>query len=350
MANESILIVDDEPQNLAVLQQILDDDYLLVFARSGTEALEAARKHAPDLVLMDVQMPNMDGYTACRQLKADPATVSIPVIFVTTLSDIGNETAGFQAGAVDYIIKPISSAVVRARVHTHLSLVQATLLERSYHDAIHMLGEAGHYNDLDTGVHIWRMAAYSAALAEAAGWGPQRRRLLELAAPMHDTGKIGIPDSILRKPGPLDADEWKVMRTHTRIGHDILAKSDAPVFRLAAEIALRHHEWWDGSGYPDGLAERAIPESARIVAIADTFDALTMDRPYKQAWPVGQAMARLRQDAGSHFEPRLVRIFDNILPLILDIKSSWDARDRITAQPIGPQYAHLRRLVAPMAS
>lgn len=323
----SILVVDDEPQNLAALEQILSGEHRLVFARNGAEALAATHKHAPSLILLDIQMPDMDGYAVCRALKADKRTAAIPVIFVTTLSEVGDEAAGFAAGAVDYIIKPVSPSIVSARARTHLSLVRATLLEQSYRDAIYMLGEAGHYNDNDTGVHIWRMAAYAAALAAACGWNANACQQIELAAPMHDTGKLGIPNAIMRKPGKLDADEWVIMKTHPRIGHDILAKSDAPVFQMAAEIALRHHERWDGSGYPDGLAGESIPESARIVALADVFDALSMKRPYKEAWPLERVMATIQESNGSHFEPRLVAIFVSILPRIVEIKAAWDSRE-----------------------
>jgi putative two-component system response regulator len=337
-----VLVVDDEPSNLAAMGQILAPDYRLAFARGGVEALDATAKCHPALILLDIQMPDMDGYQVCRALKGDPATAAIPVIFVTTRAEVGDETAGFAAGAVDYIVKPPSAPIVRARVATHLSLVQASRLEQSYRDALTMLGLAGHYNDTDTGVHIWRMAAYARALALAAGWSSSAAAELELAAPMHDTGKIGIPGSILRKPGKLDAAEWEIMKRHTCIGHEILSRSDAPVFRLAAEIALRHHERWDGTGYPDGLVGEAIPESARIVAIADVFDALTMKRPYKEAWPVDQTVAFMRQGSGAHFDPHLFECFDAIQPELLRIKAEWDAREKESAetsrsvQPDGP--------------
>lgn len=327
MAHNPILVVDDEPQNLAVIRRILSGSYPLAFANNGATALAAARKVAPSLILLDIQMPDMDGYLVCRQLKADPATAHIPVIFVTSLSEVGNEAQGFAVGAVDYIAKPVSPPIVLARVQTHLSLVQVSRLTQSHRDAITMLGIAGHYNDTDTGVHIWRMAAFARAIAMADGWTEEDYRDLEMAAPMHDTGKIGIPGAILRKPGKLDAEEWTVMQTHTTIGYRILSQSDAPVFRLAAEVALRHHEKWDGSGYPDGLAGTAIPESARIVAIADVFDALTTKRPYKEAWPIERAVATIQEGAGTHFEPRLVALFETVLPEILDIKEHWDCQD-----------------------
>lgn len=320
----TILIVDDEPANLALLRQILAPDYALVFARNGTEALTAAIKHHPALILLDIEMPDMDGYSVCRKLKANPQTQSIPVIFVTGLADIGDETAGFEAGAVDYIVKPVSPPIVRARVRTHLSLVSASQLAQSYSDAIYMLGRASEFKDTDTGTHIWRMASYSSALAQACGWGADACQRLELAAPMHDIGKLGIPDAILHKPGKLDAAEWSVMQTHAAAGYEILSKSTAPILQMAATIAYYHHEKWDGSGYPCGLAGEAIPEMARIVAIADVFDALTTVRPYKEVWPLDRVMENLTSNAGLHFDGRLIEHFTRILPQIISIKDEWN--------------------------
>jgi putative two-component system response regulator len=329
--NSSILIVDDEPQNLAAMRQILSDDYSLVFARNGSEALTAAIKHQPALILLDIQMPGMDGYAVCTALKSSPHTEAIPVIFVTSLSEVGNEAAGFAVGAVDYIVKPVYPEIVQARVRAHLSLVRVSRLENSYRDAISMLGAAGHYNDSDTGLHIWRMASYAKALAKSLGWDRDQCRLLEMAAAMHDTGKIGIPNAILRKPGKLTAQEWDVMKTHSQIGHDILSRSDAPLFRMAAEIALYHHERWDGSGYPTGLVGLAIPETARIVALADVYDAMSMDRPYKKAWPVERVVATILEGSGTHFEPRLVNTFMSIVPQFEQIKEQWQEREQINA-------------------
>lgn len=333
-----LLIVDDEPDNLAAMHQILSNDYPLIFARNGTEALAAIASLAPALILLDIQMPNMDGYQVCRMLKADPATATIPVIFVSGLAQVGDEAAGFAAGAVDYIVKPFSPAIVKARIATHLSLVQATQLEQSYHDALVMLSVAGHYNDTDTGMHIWRMAAYARALAAALGWPNSTCEMLEQAAAMHDTGKIGIPGEILRKPGKLNPDEWQIMQQHSRIGYEILSKSKAPIFRRAAEIALYHHERWDGNGYPEGLVGEAIPESARIVAIADVFDALTIKRPYKDAWSIEQTMQTLQASRGTHFDPQLLDAFAEILPHILRTKSTWDARENRHTQTATDQH------------
>lgn len=321
--NHKILIVDDEPNNLKLLHQILKDKYQLIFATDGEKALAAAKSHCPDLILLDIMMPDIDGYEVCKNLKKSLDTVNIPVIFVTAMGEIEDEAKGFDMGAVDYILKPVSGPIVLRRVHTHLSLVQIDTLEQLARSSISMLGEAGHYNDTDTGVHIWRMAVYSSAIARASGWDKNKIELLELAATMHDTGKIGIPDGILKAPRKLTDEEWVIMKNHSQIGHDILQKSNNPVFKMAAEIALGHHEKWDGNGYPKGGAGEDIPESARIVAIADVFDALTMKRPYKEAWSIEKAVDVIKQESGKHFDPRLVEIFCEIQPEILQIKLSW---------------------------
>ena len=339
MSNGPILCADDEPNNLGILRMALKEQHALVFARSGEETLQAVAKHSPSLILLDVQMPDMDGYEVCRLLKSNAETEQIPVIFVTGMTQEVDERNGFDVGAVDYITKPISVPVVQARVRTHLSLVRVDALEKSYHEAIHMLGRAGHYNDTDTGVHIWRMAAYSRLLAEAIGWDEERCKLLELAAPMHDTGKIGIPDSVLKKPGKLDADEWLIMKTHTGIGHGILKQSKAPLFQLAAEVALNHHEKWDGSGYPNGLLADEIPESARIVAVADVYDALSMKRPYKEPWPLEKILDFFNESAGSHFDSRMIETFLDIMPRVLEIRAQWDERELAVEENLEPSYA-----------
>lgn len=326
-AKAPVLVVDDEPANLALLRQILAPHYALVFARHGEDALAACAKHRPALVLLDIDMPGMSGYEVCAALKADPATERIPVIFVTSLSEVGHETAGFDAGAVDYIVKPVSPTVVLARVRTHLKLVSTKELAQSYKDAISMLGMACGFKDTDTGAHIWRMAAYSRALARAAGWSESAAEQIEMAAPMHDIGKLAVPDAILHKPAALTPQEWAVVQTHSEVGYQILAKSNAPLLQMAASIARYHHERWDGNGYPCRLRGTDIPEMARIVALADVFDALTTSRPYKEPWPLERVLATLRDSAGSHFEPRLVELFFSILPTVLEIQAHWQDAD-----------------------
>lgn len=321
---KKILIVDDEPNNLQLLRQILKNDYQLIFASNGEKALQATNKHLPNLILLDIMMPDMSGYEVCIKLKESINTKDIPVIFVTAMNDIEDEVHGFDVGAVDYIQKPVSAPIVKKRVETHLSLVHITELEQSQKEAIFMLGEAGHYNDTDTGEHIWRMAAYAKELAKLMGWSEEMSKNIELAAPMHDTGKIGIPDSILKAPRKLTSDEWKIMKEHTIIGHKILSNSNTAIFKLASEIAQNHHEKWNGSGYPMGLKGEEIPESARIVAIADVFDALTMKRPYKQAWSSEDSLAEIKKGSGTHFQPELVKHFEDNFTEICKIKDLWN--------------------------
>ena len=318
-----ILIVDDEPANLKVLRQVLQDSYRLTFARSGADALELLEKEEVSLILLDIMMPDMTGFEVCEQVKAQPHTVHIPVIFVTALKDTIDEETGFNLGAVDYITKPIVPAIVRARVKTHLSLVQADVLKATQVDLIQRLGRAAEYKDNETGMHVLRMSHYAHVLALAAGIDAEAANELLLASQMHDLGKIAIPDNILLKPGRLNDDEFKQMKAHTLIGADILSNPRSQLVALAYSIAMTHHEKWDGSGYPKGLKGLEIPLEGRIAAIADVFDALTSERPYKAAWPVEEAVNLLQQESGKHFDPDLVGLFVQELPKILDIKHQF---------------------------
>ena len=318
-----LLLVDDEPTNLQVLRHVLQADYRLLFATDGARALQVAREQLPQLILLDIMMPGMDGYAVCRALKADPATAGIPVIFITALDDSQDETAGFDVGGVDYLTKPVSPPVVRARVRTHLSLVRMDELRETRLQIVQRLGRAAEYKDNETGLHVIRMSHFSQLLALAAGCSPAWAEDLLNAAPMHDVGKIGIPDAVLRKPGPQDAAEWDTMRRHPEIGAEIIGEHPSGVLQLAREIALAHHEKWDGSGYPRGLAGEAIPVSARIVAVADVFDALTTRRPYKEPWPVQDALDHIAAQAGKHFDPALVALFAPLLPQLLEIRARW---------------------------
>lgn len=318
-----ILVVDDEPSNLQVLRNILQADYRLLFATDGLRALQIAQQQLPDMVLQDIMMPLMDGYTVCRTLRDDPRTAAIPLIFITALSDASDEALGFEAGAVDYITKPVSPSIVRARVRTHLSLVNTNELKKSRLQIVRSLGRAAEFKDNETGMHVIRMSYFSQALALAAGTSPEWAEELLLAAPMHDVGKIGIKDAVLLKPGPFDGDEWSIMRRHPEIGAEILGNHPSGLLKLARSIALTHHEKWDGSGYPHGLVGNAIPLEGRIVAIADVFDALTAIRPYKKAWTVEEAMAHIQAQAGQHFDPHLAAIFVTLLPQLRTIREQW---------------------------
>ncbi|QWR78475.1 HD-GYP domain-containing protein [Candidatus Magnetomonas plexicatena] len=336
----SVLIVDDEANNRQIMRQILKDTYKLFFATDGLRALDKAAKDKPDLILLDVMMPGIDGFETCLRLKANIATAHIPVIFVTSSVEIESESRGFDVGGIDYIFKPVSPSVVLHRVAAHLELFyqkrlcEETVIKRtkelleSQQTSIFMLGKAGHYNDTDTGSHIWRMASFSVEIAKACGWHVDEVEKISYAAAMHDTGKIGVPGSILRKPAKLDPDEWAIIITHTTIGHNILSESETPLFKMSADIAHYHHEKWNGAGYPNGLKEREIPESAAIVAIADVFDALTTVRPYKDAWPVDKAFEEIRDGAGSHFSPRLIECFFEAEAEIRRLKHTWDQKEK----------------------
>jgi putative two-component system response regulator len=268
-------------------------------------------------------MPGMTGFEVCTALKADAQTRHIPVIFVTALRDEIDETQGFEVGAVDYITKPISPAVVRARVKTHLSLVQAQELKKTRLQVIQRLGRAAEYRDNETGLHILRMSHFSQVIALAYGLSPKRAEDLLHAAPMHDIGKIGIRDDILLKPGKLTDEEFKEMQRHPLIGAEILGDADSHLLQLAQQVALYHHEKWDGTGYPHGLKGEDIPLEARIVALCDVFDALTSTRPYKSAWSIEDTMAHLQAQKGRHFDPQLVDLLEQELPKILEIKARW---------------------------
>ena len=318
-----LLLVDDEPTNLHVLRQILGDDYRLQFATDGARALQLARQQPPDLILLDIMMPQLNGYDVCRQLKAQPETRSIPVIFVSALSDMGDEAEGFEAGGVDYIIKPVRAPVVRARIRTHLSLVRAEALRQSRLQIVQCLGRAAEYKDNETGMHVLRMSHFAQTLALAIGCSAEWADELLHAAPMHDVGKIGIPDAILLKPGPLNDSEWQVMRQHPAIGAEIFGEHDDGLLHLARTIALTHHEKWDGSGYPLGLRGTDIPLASRLVAIADVFDALTSVRPYKRAWSVDEALAHIAAQSGRHFDPDLVPVFLGLRHELEAIRQRW---------------------------
>jgi putative two-component system response regulator len=350
----TVLVVDDTPENIHVLSGVLQEEYAVRVATSGEKALAAARADPqPDLILLDVKMPVMDGYEVCRRLKNDYATQRIPVIFVTGMGEAEDEAKGFDLGGVDYIVKPINPAIVRARVRTHvqlydqkrhlLELVQQRTreLEDTRLQIIRRLGRAAEFKDDETGYHVIRMSHYCRMLAIAGGMPDYRAELLFNAAPMHDVGKIGVPDSILEKAGPLTPDEWSIVKRHPVIGAGIIGRHNNELLEMARVVALTHHERWDGSGYPRALRGEAIPLVGRIVAIADAFDALTSTRPYKQAWPVEEAVALLRREAGRQFDPRLVPKFIELLPQIKDIMGQYSEISGRRAMGLAQQAAVL---------
>lgn len=333
---QQILIVDDTPDNIDLLGAVLRSDYDIKVALNGEKALSIANSHPkPDMILLDVMMPGMDGYEVCRRLKADPGTSKIPVIFITARSDAEDEEMGFSLGAVDYIIKPISPPTVLARVRTHLALYdQNRELSRQVKEhteelshtrlqIIRRLGRAAEYRDNETGLHVIRMSHYSRLIAEAYGGNEEWVELVFYAAPMHDIGKIGIPDHILLKKGKLNEQEWDVMKKHPEFGARIIGNDYSSLLKMSYSIAMTHHEKWDGSGYPKGLSGEDIPLEGRIVAIADVFDALTSERPYKNAWSVEKAVEYLDQESGRHFDPELVPLVHKVMDEMLEIKEKY---------------------------
>lgn len=329
VSKQTVLVVDDSADNIAVFSKILSEKYRVKAAKNGAKALEIAFGSVPDIILLDIMMPGMDGYEICRQLKNDSRTKKIPVIFVTAKGEIEDETKGFELGAVDYITKPVSPSIVLARVNTHLQLYDNSReLENAVHhrtmelvqsqlEIVRRLGRAAEYKDNETGMHVIRMSYYSCVIAKGIGVDEATVDLLLNATPMHDVGKIGISDSILLKPGKLTAQERKEMQKHCEFGAEIIGVHENKLLKLARSVALNHHEKWDGSGYPKGLKGNEIPIEGRIVAIADVFDALTSRRSYKEPWSVEKAVDYIREESGRSFDPDLVAVFiENISEII----------------------------------
>ena len=339
----TVLIVDDTPENLTVMNGLLREHYRTKIANSGARALQiAADNPHPDLILLDIMMPGMDGYEVCRRLKRDPRLAAVPVIFLTAKAEIKDEQAGFNAGGVDYITKPISPPIVLARVSTHLKLKAAsdflkdknafleTEVQRRTREVqliqdvtIMAMASLAETRDNETGNHIRRTQNYVLALAKklkshrrfSAALDDQTIEMLYKSAPLHDIGKVGIPDAILLKPGKLTAEEFEIIKTHTTIGRDTIAAAEKLIdgpstfLRLAREIAHYHQEKWDGSGYPEGLRGDAIPVSARLMALADVYDALISKRVYKPPFPHEKAVAIITEGSGRHFDPDVVEAF-----------------------------------------
>lgn len=336
LPKQSILVVDDTPDNIDLLTDVLCDDYRIRVATSGEKALKIVYSdEPPDLILLDIMMPGLSGLEICRRLKANPDRRRIPIIFVTAMTSVEDEERGLALGAVDYITKPISPPIVRARVRTHLALYdQSRELERmvrqrtdelltTRQQIIRRLGRAAEFKDNETGNHVLRMSHYARLIASAHGLGEEAANIIFNTAPMHDIGKIGIPDSILLKPGRLDTEEWKVMYQHPVMGAEIIGKHENELLESARIIALSHHEKWDGSGYPCGLKGEDIPLEGRIVAIADVFDALLSQRPYKAPFSVESSLQLMDAESGRHFDPQLLEAFRRALPEILRVKEIY---------------------------
>lgn len=352
----AVVLVDDDPLSLALLTEVvssLPGTVVVPFARAE-EAAAWCTAHEPDLVVTDQQMPGMSGTDLVRVLRDRPALRDVPILMVTTVDAPATRREALLLGANDYILKPLDAVEVTARIRNMLALrrsaralaehaatleaevrrATAAIAERE-HEAIVRLARAAEFRDWETGAHIIRVAWYCRLVARELGLPTAEQDTLFRAAPMHDVGKIGVPDYILLKPSGLDDIEFNIMKQHTVIGHRILADSESQLLRLAAAVALSHHERWDGSGYPDGRVGESIPLVGRIVGVADTFDALTSERPYKSEWPTGLAIEYLRQNSGRKFDPDCVEAFLRVTREVAEIRDSFpDTHGKTSGRPL----------------
>jgi putative two-component system response regulator len=336
------LIIDDNPTNLMLLHHRLVklDGVEVISMDSAVAALDWCQSHIPDLILTDYMMPEMDGLEFIARLRQQEEMREVPVVVVTTADVKEIRQKALELGAIDFLTKPVDGHELMARARNLLALRQSqlTLHDRAAEELVMRLSKAAEFRDPETGAHIERMARFSALIARRLGWPSERVERLELAAPMHDVGKVGIPDMILLKPDRLTPSEFSIMKQHAQFGWEILKNSPSKLVRLASEIALSHHEKFDGSGYPNGLAGEAIPVEGRIVAVADVYDALTSTRPYKQAWPPEKAVDFLKEQSGKHFDPACVEAFLAEMDQVQAIMAEF--QDVIDPEPAHPLANH----------
>ncbi|RLE12965.1 two-component system response regulator, partial [Candidatus Aerophobetes bacterium] len=307
-----ILVVDDEPANVDLVQSYLKaNSYKVIKAYSGEEALKKAFADPPDLILLDVMMPDISGFEICRRLKSDNRTQLIPVILLTALQDFQSKIQGLEAGADEFLSKPFNLTELLTRVRNLLRIKRLTDQLEQTESVIFALARAVEAKDSYTKEHILRIANYAERLGRALNLESQEILAIRYGGILHDIGKIGVSEAILRKPGPLTEQEWLEIRKHPIIGESII--QPMRFANKVGPIVRGHHERWDGKGYPDGLKEKAIPLGARIVALVDSYDAMTTDRPYRKALSVKRACREIEQDAGSKFDPELVPIFLKLL-------------------------------------
>ena len=343
-----VLVVDDQPANTLLLGKMLAAEGYrdVVTTNDPTEVMALQRECPFDAILLDIRMPILDGFGVLRLLQEEARDDYVPVIVLTAQTDDETRLRALAEGAKDFVTKPFNRAEVLNRIRNLLEVrllhrrvrEQNELLEQRVRDRtvelyetrleiVRRLGKAAEYRDNETGFHIVRMSKYAELVARAMGLNDQAAELILHASPMHDIGKLGIPDGILLKPGRLEPHEWLIMKTHTDIGADILDGHHSKLLQMAARIARAHHEKWDGSGYPRGLKEKEIPLEARIVAVADVFDALTSRRPYKAPWSVEASLNEIRRLAGAHFDPAVVKAFLVVLPRVIEIKDRYAEPD-----------------------
>lgn len=351
LTTSKILLVDDEPVNLKLLEKLLSSQGYsnLTSIQDPRLVLESCDKLEPDLILLDINMPHIDGFGVMELLR-DPdkskSKLTIPVIVLTAQNSRDVMLKALTVGARDFLSKPFDRTELLLRVETQLEVSRAQriiknensileelvakrteMLNKTRLDIVQRLGRAAEYKDNETGNHIIRMSQVSAIIANSLGWSKTNVDLMLNASPMHDIGKIGIPDQILRKPGKLDAEEWEIMKTHAQIGFELLSDGESELLDLASIIALHHHERWDGNGYPSGLKGEEIPQVARIVAVADVFDALTSKRPYKEPWLASDAISYLKEQSGKQFDPETIEHFMLCQKEIMHISKSYEDPD-----------------------
>jgi len=350
MKNGLIQVVDDNERNINICREILEfADFDVVFAENGKAGLELAISKKPDVILLDIMMPVMNGMEMLEELKKDDSLQHIPVLMLTAKSSTGDVVAALTSGANDYLIKPFSDEELEARVKTLFRMKKAEdqirnqneILEQKVQqrtaelndtrlEIVHRLGMAAEYRDNETGAHIIRMSEMCQVLGALCGMDKERQELLLNASPMHDIGKISIPDSVLLKPGKLTADEWAIMVNHTTVGAKLLDGHDSVLMCTARDIALTHHEKWNGRGYPAGLKGEEIPLEGRIAAIADVFDSLTSKRPYKDPYPLDFAYKIIGEERGEQFDPDLTDLFLNNRNLFEEIKRAHSDEELVS--------------------
>ena len=309
-AKPHIALCLNDPDVVRVLSSRLEADFKVSFAHSIDRLHSIALSSSLELTLIASNMSGMGIEQAIESYKSYDHLREIPVVIVDSQgTDFSLDDKAFAAGAMDVFQLPMAQNALCQRISNLLKGLSNNYYKQAFHDAMHIIGNAAHFFDEDTESHVWRMAGISRLIGAQLGWDSKELDELQYAAAMHDTGKIGIPSDILIKPGRLNIAEWEIMKTHATIGYELLSFSDHPILKMAADVALHHHERWDGAGYPDGLSGEMISLSARVVAVADVFDALTNDRPYKKAWPVDVAFKAIEEDSGSHFDPTVVSAF-----------------------------------------